>query len=298
MQSGLQEAVERLLQKEEALYSEPSQEMYDKEFFGFTYSNYGRLLSQSFSWLPKSATTVHPMPGLAARPISRHKLSPASLSGRSLSNRKLAAHSRTSSTHKLLVASSGSTSHTLIAASKSASSWLPGLLLRNNAVTPSLDVVQSQSEAKAYRRLAPSSSPWLSTETWQPHRVVSAGPTFEHETMLQQHDREPGMSPVGLPRTKSILHSKSSLTAVSLFDAGLSMSSSDDDGSLAVPEDLTDSAMFLLRDATLADPQAEVSQHAGRMKICPALCLADCIVTCLASSVQEAIQRETCAGCD
>lgn len=286
MQSGLQEAVERLLQKEEALYSEPSQEMYDKEFFGFTYSNYGRLLSHSFSWLPKSSTTVHPMPGLAARPIS----SPASFSGRSLSNRKPAAHIRTSSTHKLLVASSGSTSHKLIAAYKSASCWLPGLLLRNNAVAPSLDVMQSQSEAKAYSRLAPSSSPQLSTETWRPHRVVSAGPTFEHETMLQQLDREPGMSPVGLPRTKSILHSKSSLTAASLFDAGLSISSSDDDGSLAVPEDLTDSAMFLLRDATLADPQAEVSQHAERRKSCPGLCLADCIVTCLASSVQEAIQ--------
>lgn len=283
MQSCLQEAVERLLQKEEALYSEPSQEMYDKEFFGFTYSNYGRLLSQSL-------TTVHPMPGLAARSSSRYKLGLASFSGRSLFSCKLAAHSRTSSAHKLLVASSRSTSHKLIAASKPASSWLPGLLLRNNAVAPSLDVMQSQSEAKAYSRLAPSSSPRLSTETWQPHRVVSAGPTFEHETMLQQHDREPGMSPVGLPRTKSILHSKPSLTAASKSDAGLSMSSSDDDGSLAVPEDLTDSAMFLLRDATLADPQAEVSQHAERRKICPALCLADCIVTCLASSVQEAIQ--------
>ena len=107
--------------------------------------------------------------------------------------------------------------------------------------------------------------------------------------MLQQHNRAVGMSPVGLPRTKSILRSKSSLTAASMFDGAVSMSGSDEDGSLAVPEDLTDSAMFLLRDATLADPQAEVS---GLATLCLALCLVESSVTCrLGLDMQQASLR-------
>lgn len=58
---------------------------------------------------------------------------------------------------------------------------------------------------------------------------------------------------------RSILRSRSSVTAAPWFESAESVASSEDDDSLAAPDDLVESAMFLLRDKTLADPDAEVS---------------------------------------
>lgn len=64
------------------------------------------------------------------------------------------------------------------------------------------------------------------------------------------------------PRPGGILRTKSSLTAASMFDNALDASSLEDDSSQVVPDDLVEAAMFMLRDKTLADPQAEVNSIA------------------------------------
>ena len=101
-----QEAVEKLLQTSEALYGDPEQEIIDKEFFGFTYGNYAKLLTESFSHLRlKSHNTVHPMPGSPSKLASRRRLSAGNMTGRAESQRRLSVPARVASALKLNVAS-------------------------------------------------------------------------------------------------------------------------------------------------------------------------------------------------
>ena len=302
----VQEAVERLLQRAEGMYAEPCHEIYDKEFFGFTFGTYAGP-AKSFSWLPKSSSTVHPMPVLAARPPSKHKLSLSRPTSRASSLHRLSVPSLASSLHQLRTSAVAASSHGLIAASKAVSKRLLRLSLHRSAIAP-LPVEAEQpglmSQQQAYSRLDTSSFSHMapSQGTSRRRASFSAGPAAlsssaklqqqqsggvldgtkaplpqtknilrsgsslaasdaPSESSLQQHGLIPrASSDLPLARTKSILRSRSSLTAASVFDGALSLSSSDEEGSLAVPEDLIEAAMFLLRDRTLADPQAEVCQ--------------------------------------
>lgn len=325
----MQEAVERLLQNFEAVHAAPDQEIYDKEFFGFTYGNYGRLLSQSFSWLPSSPSSVHPTPaapiqsascrqlkgssGMAAtkppfpaRVASALRLNVAStavaaqrlkLSSKAYpQQQELSVHStapltvghhlpaKRASILKLNVGSTGTAlapKHSvpnqglsglkfdlgnMLSRSVSRASWLPS---RENSVQPLLeDTPPPDSAAKGSSQAHTSSN-----STLRSRASFSSQPQSDRHTASADAGALQSTMATQITRTKSILRSKSSLTAASLFEAGLSIASSDEDGSLAVPEHLIDSAMFLLRDNTLADPQAEVcnrplSLTSGCMPVC------------------------------
>lgn len=197
----VQEAVETLLQRCEALCGEPQQEIYDKEFFGFTYSSHGNLLSRSFSWLPRSPSAVHPMPS------SPHKS--ASVDQGTAGKDK----------SKVFSGLAGM----MNGAPPTRSSWLTS---RSNSVQP-LPYTALQADTA-----------WPSVDAHASGLPASS--------ISQAH------------KVHTPLRSKSSLTAASLFSAGRPLSSSDEDDALAIPEDLIDSAMFLLRDGTLAEAQAEV----------------------------------------
>lgn len=199
--STVQEAVEALLQSHEALCSEPQHEIYDKEFFGFTYSSYGNLLSRSSQWLPGSPSTVHPMPSSPQKSASV--------------NQETAGKDKS----KLFSGLAGM----LHRAPPIRPSWLA---LRSNSVQPLLYTA-------------------LQADTARPSEAAHAN-ALSASSNSQAH------------KVQTPLRSKSSLTAASLFSAGRTLSSSDEDDALAVPEDLIDSAMFLLRDGTLAKAQAEV----------------------------------------
>ena len=326
--------MEKLLRKSEVLYAEPDQEIYDKEFFGFTYGHYGRLLSQSSSWLPQGSNTVHPMQGSPFKSMSQHKLSVAGAVSKALSSHRPSVPARVASSLGLNVASTAlpaqrqsffsgdSSKHQLSMQSKDQlsmqsralsspkhhlparrasilklnigsgeqtgqqhalpktgrtalhfdlssppssvdsrhSSWLS---MGNNTVHPFTSNTPQSVHQLSDDTVQPEPAPTKSSQLPSPHRSMLQSRTSS--ASLPQPNRPlRAFSPVQtspraeLPRTRSILRSKSSLTAASVFDAGLNMSSSDD-GSLAVPEDLIDSAMFLLRDLSLANPDAQVS---------------------------------------
>lgn len=61
------------------------------------------------------------------------------------------------------------------------------------------------------------------------------------------------------PRTKHIANFKPPANALSCSQSVQSFASSSDDGTPAVSQGLMNAAMFLLRDTTLVDPEAEVS---------------------------------------
>ena len=66
------------------------------------------------------------------------------------------------------------------------------------------------------------------------------------------------------PKTKSIAHFKPPANALSCSQSVQSFASSSDDGTPAVSQSLMGAAMFLLRDTTLVDPEAEVSYTTTR----------------------------------
>ena len=142
-------------------------------------------------------------------------------------------------------------------------SWLP---LHQGSVSPlPAEIPQPQEEVKqtAYSELETSSllaKPAASRGVLRPRASLLLGSGTPPEGPRPQRGLQSTASS-GVPRTKSNLRSKSSLTAASVFDVGASLGSSDDDNSLEVPEALIDSAMFLLRDHTLANPQAEVGSR-------------------------------------
>ena len=374
-----QEAVEKLLQKSEAWNAEPNQEIYDKEFFGFTYGHYSWLVSQSFSWLPKGLNSVRPMQGSPFKTLSKHKLSVGGTVSKASSSHRLSVPARAASSPRLNTASTAlpapwqsffsgeSSKHQLkvhsrnqlsmqgkdqLSVHSSAQSTPKHNLPARRASILKLNVggdgqsAQKHALPKRGRSAlhfdlgsAPSSvdsrrSSWLSVGKNAVHPFADDPPESVHDLSVGTHHPQPAsikpqlpsphrsmlqprLEPKGIdasqlpsprsnmlqsrtssssvqpqpnmesgafsslqtsPRveisgTRSILRSKSSLTAASLFEAGCSMSSSDDDSSLAVPEDLVDSAMFLLRDTTLANPDAEVSalhaQHAKHTQHAP-----------------------------
>lgn len=298
-----QEAVEKLLQTSEALYGEPEQEIFDKEFFGFTYGNYAKLLTESFSQLrPKSHNSVHPMPGSPSKSASRRRLSAGNITGRAESQRRLSVPARVASALKLNVASITLSAQSLSFFSGESSKHKLGVQSRAPvsskhplpARRPSILKHASAARGPSSLRLIPGNSPrsaasgrssWTSmhknsvhplpdqaplplTEPKQPSQLpspnrdtlrsrasFSVAKSEKHSGMLSAL---PGSTDSQTARTGRILRSTSSVTA-SVFETARNLSSSDEEGSLAVPEDLIESALFLLRDRTLADLRAEVS---------------------------------------
>lgn len=331
----LQEAVEKLLQAEEDQYGEPDHEIYDKEFFGFTYGNYGKLLSQSFAWLPRTSSTVHPMPTFASKLTSRHSLRFGSTGSKVVSCRRLSVASRVASAPRLNTPSTAWSAQKFGCFSRESSqhklsmqSITPSFPMELSAHHPNSLTDEGMSQALSMhstglfkpkhhlpaRRASilklntgdvghsaqqhalpkrfpsaltfgeasnPSStlsrrSSWLSLSQNSVYPHMSAEPTLKHlqskrsvlrfgasvspqHTPDQPAEESDVLSACKLQLTRSVLRSRSSVTAASLFNTALDVSSSEDDGSQAVPDELIESAMFLLRDKTLADPQAEVS---------------------------------------
>lgn len=330
-----QEAVEKLLQRSEALCGDTDHELDDKEFFSFTY---GRLLSQSFSWLPAMSNTVHPMPdspsksaarhslrlgsigsntlqklpvlskitstmrshipsetwsiqnfGLLSKALSRHKLSMQSMQPSvparpEDSNDELSMHSvglsspkhrlpaRRASILKLIFGNADPELHHHTACSASPSALSLSALRCDLGKPPSSTLGQRGSwlnlSQNSVHPLPDQNLAQGDTESSHPQRASSKRNTLRFGALDSPLATEKPagdangllaspMSPI--TRTKSILRSKSSLTAVSMFHNALDVSSSEDDSSQTVPDDLIESALFLLRDRTLADPQAQVS---------------------------------------
>lgn len=278
----MQDAVDKLLQKAEALDGSAT-EPGDKAFFGSSYSNYSLMLSQTLAWLTKGSTTVHPLPNATAQQLPTRELSSARLPGVPKRRIRLSASQQKQSLHRLRLGVNSLLKASLHAASKAVPDMMSWLSLRSGSVMPLPEALQSASSlAKGYSRLdttafdGPSGvSTAMHTEATADTLAISQnrqdtaglvpGFTCTKSILRSKSSRAPHQGhqlitapSAGLPRTKSILRSKSSLTAASVFDRALSISSSDGEGGLWVPEDLTESAMFLLRDPTLADPQAEV----------------------------------------
>ena len=72
--SPVQEALEKLLQNHEALRKDSDQQVFDEEFIGFNNGTYGRLLSQSFTWLQGTLITAQPPLAPPAQPALQGKV--------------------------------------------------------------------------------------------------------------------------------------------------------------------------------------------------------------------------------
>lgn len=278
----MQDAVDKLLQKAEALDGSGT-EPGDKAFFASSYSNYSLMLSQTLAWLTKGSTTIHPLPDAMTKQVPTQELSTARLPGIPRRRVRLSASQQKQSLHRVRLGVNSLLKASLHAARKAVPDMMSCLSLRSGSVMPLPEALQSASSlARGYSRLdttafdgpsgmgtAMHTEATADTLDISQHRQDTAGlvPGFTRNksilrsksSVAQHQGHQLAAAPsAGLPRTKSILRSKSSLTAASVFDRALSMSSSDGEGTLWVPEDLMESAMFLLRDTTLADPQAEV----------------------------------------
>ena len=242
-------------------------------------------MSQSFTWLQRNPSAVHPSPALPRRSRSFRKLSIPSLSLMPLS----VLPKRTKSARKLDNASSDAPSPSPSPLSKQFS-WMS---LGQGSVHPTPAAASHpQAEAKLKKHGGPLASSFLpiGISKTAPQSQLPTSARSVTEPAAGQHSMLTKSSITALPRAKGILRPQTSVVPPSIFDSGLRLSSSDEEGSLAVPEDLIESALFLLRDKTLANHYSEVRSIARPFYVV----MHDC--RCIAADVATSMHCRAASG--
>lgn len=264
----MQEAVGKLLQTSGTWYEGGGEDLYDKNIDDDTHSyalllpqssswllprSFSWQLPQSFSWLSRSSAAVHPLLSSQSKPAVQHKCHFSSTGSKAMSSCKQSTAGRVTPSLRLDVAS--------IALSAQAPSLLSKDSSQHSLSQISLDLVSdSEAHLESDFHMLP-----LANRCLLPHPRGSA--PLQHELEMK-----PGAFDAVLPGigsrvfdNKRASQYESAETAASGLEAAHSSASSGEGCSLVVPwvvpQALVESAVFLLRDNTLAVPQPKVSCH-------------------------------------
>lgn len=250
----MQEAVGKLLQTSGTWYEGGGENLYDKNIDDDTHS-YALLLPQSFSWLSRSSAAVHPLLSSQSKPAVQHNRYLSSIGNKAMSSCKQS------------TAGGVTPALRLDAARRVLSAQAPSLLSKESSQHSLsqilLDLV-SDSKAHFESDLHMLQLP-LADRCLHQHPRASA--PLEHKLDIQPGAFDAVLTGTG-PQVfdnKRASQYESAETAASGLEAAHSSASSGEGCSLVVPWvvplALVKSAVFLLRDNTLAAPQPKVSCH-------------------------------------